>query len=199
MLSPNLCLIWKESRVVMFFKPSEPIGASLHVNGFMVSCCRGPAGPDIPQLLILAARCDRQEAITSFVASPHVDPAACYSGRNLLWRWRFSSSSSGKSSGCLSGFGLSEIDSQTRCTKEVFRLGRIQRVKIRNVTRGSDCPLTPWPLTSGVFPGARGRRQPRAGGGRRVRRGHRGGRGRRGRWEWVDLLSSLITWTRHYI
>lgn len=48
---------------------------------FFISCSRGPAGPEIPQLLILAGPVSlpaAQEAVTFFMASPHVDPAACY-------------------------------------------------------------------------------------------------------------------------
>lgn len=40
----------------------------------MVSLSRGPGGPEIPQLLILAAGSTGQETI---VTSPHVDAAAC--------------------------------------------------------------------------------------------------------------------------
>lgn len=47
---------------------------------FITSCSRGPAGPEIPQLLILAGTIGlpaTQEAIPFLMASPHVGPAAC--------------------------------------------------------------------------------------------------------------------------
>lgn len=52
---------------------------------YITSCCRGPAAPALPQMLILAVWLGPpgpQEAITLFMASPHANPAARYW---ILW------------------------------------------------------------------------------------------------------------------